>query len=118
MSHGPLFCGIVWVGHQGEVLEPEEHKRALEFYSAIQDCAVASVSRKHLGKSDSPTGTGRTQPLLLGSGPSSLWTPQRAQHAFQGGREADGLDERPQGSNPAMGLMGYKKKTSNPACPP
>lgn len=37
----------------------------------------------------------------------SLWTLQCAQHAFQDGREADGLDERPQGSDPAMGLMVY-----------
>lgn len=39
----------------------------------------------------------------------SLWTLQRAQHAFQDGREADGLDEWPQGSESAMGLMESKK---------
>lgn len=43
----------------------------------------------------------------------SLWTLQRAQHAFQDGREADGLDEWPQGSESAMGLMESKKETSN-----
>lgn len=45
----------------------------------------------------------------------SLWPLQHAQHAFQDGREADGPDERPQGSDPAMGLI--KKKKSKPlAC--
>lgn len=47
----------------------------------------------------------------------SLWTLHaqlmRAQHAFQDGREADGLDEWPQGSDSAMGLMEYQKEMSN-----
>lgn len=43
----------------------------------------------------------------------SLWTLQRAQHAFQDGREADGLDEWPLGSESAMGLMASNKGTSN-----
>lgn len=39
----------------------------------------------------------------------SLWTLQRAQHAFQDGREADGLDEWPQGSEIGHGTNGIEK---------